>query len=143
MLLRVMILAIASVVIVFTGIISASAEEITIPEWVKTTLVMWSKGEISDQEFVTAIDYLKDKGIVKLSSVNDEEVQRQIAYLKAKNEVIKKEVEDLREINEEYRISLKSQEINKGSTITTSHLLREYDALQKEVKTLRETNRQF
>ncbi|TRZ70730.1 MAG: hypothetical protein D4R96_00800, partial [Nitrosopumilaceae archaeon] len=141
---RVMILVIASLVIVFAGIISASAEETTIPEWVKTTLVMWSKGEISDQEFVTAIDYLKDKGIVKLSSVNDEEVQRQIAYLKAKNEVIKKEVEDLRKTNEEYRISLKSQEINKGSTTTpTSNLLREYDALQKEVKTLRETNKQF
>ena len=143
MFVRVMILAIASLVIIFAGIISASAEEITIPEWVKTTLVMWSKGEISDQEFVTAIDYLKDKGIVKLLSVNDGEVQRQIAYLKAKNEVIKKEVEDLRKTNEEYRISLKSQEINKGSTTTTSHLLREYDALQKEVKTLRETNRQF
>ena len=141
---RVMILAIASLVIVFTGIISASAEETTIPEWVKSTLVMWSRGEISNQEFVTAIDYLKDKGIVKLSSVNDEEVQRQIAYLKAKNEVIKKEVEDIRKTNEEYRISIKSQEINKGSTATpTSQLLREYDALQKEVKTLRENNKQF
>jgi len=136
MLVRVAIL----VLIVFVGIIPASAEEIEIPEWVKTTLVMWSEGEISDQEFVTAIDYLKDKGIVKLSSVNDEEVQRQIEYLKAKNEVIKKEVEDLREINEEYRIELKSQEINKGSTPTSmSRLLSEYEALQKEVKILRET----
>lgn len=142
MLMRGIVLAIVSLVIVFAGIISTSAEETTIPEWVKSTLVMWSKGEISDQEFVTAIDYLKDKGIVKLSSVNDEEVQRQIAYLQAKNEVIRKEVEDLRKTNEEYRISLKSQEINKGST-STSSVLREYDALQKEVKTLRETNRQF
>ncbi len=136
--------AVILVLIVFIGIIPASAEEIEIPEWVKTTLVMWSEGEISDQEFVTAIDYLKDKGIVKLSSVNDEEVQRQIDYLKAKNEVIRKEVEDLREINEEYRISLKSQEINKGSTPTSmSQLLSEYEALQKEVKILRETNKQF
>src|SRR3989344_6328163 len=108
MLVRVAIL----VLIVFVGIIPASAEEIEIPEWVKTTLVMWTNGEISDQEFVVAIDYLKNKGIVKLSSVNDEEVQRQIDYLKAKNEVIRKEVEDLRETNEEYRIELKSQEIN-------------------------------
>ena len=80
------------VLIVVAFIIPASAEEIEIPEWIKTTLVMWSEGKISDQEFVTAIDYLKDKGIVKLSSVNDEEVQRQIEYLKAKNEVIKNEV---------------------------------------------------
>ena len=131
------------VLIVFVGIIPASAEEIEIPEWVKTTLVMWSEGKISDQEFVTAIDYLKDKGIVKLSSVNDKEVQRQIDYLKAKNEVIRKEVEDLRETNEEYRISLKSQEINKGSTTSMSQMLGEYKALQKEVKILRETNKQF
>src|SRR3989344_9707068 len=131
-------------VIVFAGIIPASAEEIKIPEWVKTTLVMWTDGEISDQEFVVAIDYLKNKGIVKLSSVNDEEIQRQIEYLKAKNEVIRKEVEDLREINEEYRIELKNQEINKGSTPTSmSRLLSEYEALQKEVKILRETNKQF
>ena len=131
--------------IIVGGVITASAEETEIiPEWVKTTLVMWTDGEISDQEFVTAIDYLKDKGIVKLSSINDEEVQRQIEYLKAKNEVIRKEVEDLRKVNEEYRISLKTQEINKGSTTTSmSELFDEYEALQKEVKTLRETNKQF
>lgn len=134
--------------IIFGGIVTASAEEIeSVPEWVKTTLVMWTDGEISDQEFVAAIDYLKDKGIVKLSSINDEEIQRQIEYLNAKNEVIRKEVEDLREINEEYRISLKTQEINKGSTTTStasmSQLFDEYEALQKEVKILRETNKQF
>src|SRR3970282_2656345 len=140
MLVRVAIL----VLIVFVGIIPASAEEIEIPEWVKTTLVMWSEGEISDREFVAAIDYLKDKGIVKLSSVNYEEVQRQIEYLKAKNEVIKKEVEDLREINEEYRIELKSKENNNGSTPTSmSRLLSEYETLQTEVKILRETKKQF
>src|SRR3989344_4950417 len=137
------ILVVILAVIVFAGIIPANAEEIKIPEWVKTTLVMWTNGEISDQEFVVAIDYLKNKGIVKLSSVNDEEIQRQIEYLKAKNEVIRKEVEELREINEEYRISLKSQEINKGSTTSMSQLLDEYEALQKEVKILRETNKQF
>src|SRR3989338_4091317 len=104
MLVRVAIL----VLIVFVGIIPASAEEIEIPEWVKTTLVMWSEGEISDQEFVTAIDYLKDKGIVKLSSVNDEEIQRQIEYLKAKNEVIKKEVKILRETNKQFANQISS-----------------------------------
>ena len=125
------------------GINPSFAEKVEIPDWVKSTLVLWSDGEITNEEFVRAIDYLSEKGIVKLSSTDDKEIQRQIAYLKAKTEVFKEETKQLREENEEYRILLKSQEINKSAKIPTSmsKIFDEYQALQIELKSLRETNK--
>lgn len=125
------------------GINQSFAEKIEIPDWVKSTLVLWSDGEITNEEFVRAIEYLSEKGIVKLSSTNDKELQRQIKHLKAKSEVFKEETKQLREENEEYRILLKSQEINRSSKIptSTSKIFDEYQALQIELKSLRETNK--
>jgi len=35
-----------------------------IPDWIKTTVNWWSLGEISDQEFVGALQYLIRQGII-------------------------------------------------------------------------------
>jgi len=129
--------------------INQSFAEKEVPDWVKTTLELWSNGEISNEEFVKAIDYLSEKGIVKISSTNDKEVQRQVEYLKAKSEVFQEETKELREENKEYRILLKSQELNKSNNISTkyptslSKMFDEYQALKTEIKSLRETNKQF
>ena len=136
-------------VITISGISLSFAENVEIPNWVKTTLALWSNGEITNEEFVKAIDYLSAKGIVTISSTNDKEVLRQVEYLKAKSEVFQEEVKELREENKEYRILLKSEEINKSTNTSTkyptslSKMFDEYQALQIEIKTLRETNKQF
>ncbi len=102
-------------VVTISEISQSFAEKGEVPNWVKTTLALWSNGEITNEEFVKAIDYLTTKGIVTISSINDKEVQRQVEYLKAKSEVFQEEAKDLREENKEYRILLKSQEINKST----------------------------
>lgn len=107
--------------ITISGINQSFAEKGEVPNWVKTTLALWSNGEITNEEFVKAIDYLTAKGIVTISSINDKEVQRQVEYLKAKSEVFQEEVKDLREENKEYRILLKSQEINKSTNTSTKN----------------------
>lgn len=127
------------------GVNSSFAEEKPIPEWVKTTLSLWSDGSITNDEFVRAIEYLSDKGIITISSADNKEVQKQIEYLKAKSEVFEDEVKQLREENKEYRIQLKSQKISKSNDYPTtmSKLFDEYQALQNEIKSLRETNKHF
>jgi len=135
--------------ITISGISQSFAEKGEIPNWVKTTLTLWSNDEITNEEFVKAIDYLTTKGIVTISSINDKEVQRQVEYLKAKSEVFQKESKELREENKEYRILLKSQEINKSTNISTkyptslSKMFDEYQTLKTEIIKLRETNKQF
>jgi len=125
-----------------SGITQSFADKDEIPDGVKTTLALLTNGEITNEEFVRAIDYLTERGIVEISSTNDKEVQRQIEYLKAKSEVFQEETKDLREENKEYRILLKSQKINKSEKFPTSmsKIFDEYQALQIEVKSLRETN---
>ena len=67
-----------------SGISQSFTDKDKIPDWVKTTLALWTNGEITNEEFVRVIDYLTERGIVEISSTNDKEVQRQIEYLKAK-----------------------------------------------------------
>jgi len=135
--------------ITISGISQSFAEKVEIPDWVKTTLSLWSNGEITNEEFVKAIDYLSAKGIVTISSTNDKEVQRQVEYLKAKSEVFQEEAKELREENKEYRILIKNQEMNKSTNTSTknptslSKMFDDYQALQTEIKKLRETNKQF
>lgn len=133
------------VTITISGTPYVNAEPEQVPEWVKRTLELWTNGEISNEEFVRAIDYLSQKGIVKISSTTDKELKRDVEYLKAKAEVIKEEVKELRDENEEYRILLKSQEINKSELFPTSmsSIFEEYQALKKEVDRLRESNKRM
>ncbi|MCV0373580.1 MAG: matrixin family metalloprotease [Nitrosarchaeum sp.] len=132
-------------VFLFVDVNPSFGEQEQIPEWVKTTLSMWSDGHITNEEFVRAIDYLSEQGIVKISSIDDKELQRHADYLKAKSEVLEDEVKQLREENKEFRILLKSQKISKSNDYpaTMSKLFDEYQALQNEIKSLRATNQQF
>ena len=128
-----------------SGITYANAETEQVPEWIKRTLELWTNGEISNEEFVRAIDYLSQKGIVKISSTTDKELKRDVEYLKAKAEVFQEEVKELRDENEEYRILLKSQEMNRSEQFPTSmsSIFDEYQALKKEVERLRDTNQRM
>lgn len=47
---------------------SISAQEATIPTWIRTTALWWSDGEIDDNSFLSGIQYLIDKKIIKISA---------------------------------------------------------------------------
>lgn len=40
--------------------------ELVIPDWVKTNAALWTSDQISDQEFVTGVQYLIEQGIITL-----------------------------------------------------------------------------
>jgi hypothetical protein len=44
-----------------SGITQSFADKGEIPDWVKTTLVLWTNGEITNEEFVRVIDYLTER----------------------------------------------------------------------------------
>lgn len=45
---------------------STQANEITIPNWIKKTAKWWSEGSVGDRDFVQGIQYLIQKGIMKI-----------------------------------------------------------------------------
>ena len=49
----------------------ADAEEEKIPNWIKLTAGYWIDGEISDDEFITALQFLVSKGILTIPSDTD------------------------------------------------------------------------
>jgi len=57
---------------------SAHAEE-KIPTWIQDTVVWWSEGTISDDEFLTAIEFLIKEGVIEVPenilSTDDEHVE--------------------------------------------------------------------
>src|SRR3989304_7255035 len=46
------------------AVLSISAEESLIPSWIKSTAGFWVNGQISDKEFVSALQWLIDNGIL-------------------------------------------------------------------------------
>ena len=47
--------------------INVSAEENRVPEWVKNTAAWWAMDQISETEFLNAIEFLANKGIIKIT----------------------------------------------------------------------------
>ncbi len=47
--------------------IKASAQESSIPSWIKNTARWWSQNQTSDSDFLTAIQYLIDQGMLHTS----------------------------------------------------------------------------
>ena len=46
-------------------------EENTIPYWIKNTASWWSKNKVSDDEFISGIEYLINNKIIKITSQNN------------------------------------------------------------------------
>ena len=43
-----------------------NAEEQIIPSWIKTTAEFWIDGQVSDEEFVTALQFLVEQGVLNI-----------------------------------------------------------------------------
>jgi len=96
------------IAIVLSGVtlfpLFASAEEGLIPSWIKTTAGFWVNEQVSDREFISALQFLITNGIIQVPTQedsNDKELQDE-------NEQLKTEI-----------ASLKSQ-LNFQSTSTDS-----------------------
>lgn len=52
--------------------VNVSAEENLIPSWIKTTAGFWIEGQIGDQEFIQALQYLVEKEILKVPPMEND-----------------------------------------------------------------------
>ena len=48
-------------------IVSASAEESIIPDWVKNNAKWWSEEQIAESDFLSAMEYLINQGIIRIN----------------------------------------------------------------------------
>jgi hypothetical protein len=54
---------------------TAEAQSGKIPEWIQNIALFWGEGQISESEFVGALEFLGDEGILKLPAAKSAEAQ--------------------------------------------------------------------
>ena len=61
---------------------NVAAEENRVPEWVKNTAAWWAMDQISEAEFLNAIEFLANQGIIKITgqSISAEEKYMTVDY---------------------------------------------------------------
>jgi phosphonate transport system substrate-binding protein len=57
-------------ILVMTLPLTASSQTGSIPDWIKNTASFWATGQISDGEFINAIEFLIASGIIKVPGVD-------------------------------------------------------------------------
>ena len=62
--------------------INVSAEENRVPEWVKNTAAWWAMDQISETEFLNAIEFLANQGIIKITGSSTTEEKYMIVDYK-------------------------------------------------------------
>ena len=63
----VIITSVAVIGLILSTSINVSAEENRVPEWVKNTAAWWAMDQISETEFLNAIEFLANQGIIKIT----------------------------------------------------------------------------
>lgn len=63
--------SIAVILFVSVAIVSSSAEENSIPSWIKNTAGWWSEGTVGDSEFISAMQWLASEGIISIPQDTD------------------------------------------------------------------------
>jgi micrococcal nuclease len=95
-----------AVAVLSVSIISISAEESLIPAWIKNTASFWVQGDVSDKEFISAIEWMIENDFIRVSSSKqkDEYMQNQLDLYKSEyhkleieNEQLKSEIKSLEE----------------------------------------------
>ena len=69
---RTSIILILSFSLIGSGILvpNSSAQDAQIPGWVKNVAEWWASGDISENEFLTGIEYLINNNIISLPSIS-------------------------------------------------------------------------
>jgi len=78
------ILAILVIGVSIISIVSISAEESFIPSWIKNTASFWVDGGVTDQEFITSIEWMIENNLIKIDS-EDNELEAQAGKLYQEN----------------------------------------------------------
>ena len=60
-----------SLSMVFLGTQNAYSEESKVPPWLKNTALWWAEGKISDQEFLSGLQFLSDKQILVIPTLDN------------------------------------------------------------------------
>jgi phosphonate transport system substrate-binding protein len=58
--------------------LTVSAQTGSVPEWIKNTASFWASGQISDDEFINAIEFLISSGIIQVPGVDIMETDQEI-----------------------------------------------------------------
>ena len=67
---------------------TAEAQSGKIPEWIQNIALFWGEGQISESEFVNALEFLGDEGILKLPAAESAEAQEISASIRELEERI-------------------------------------------------------
>jgi len=102
------------VIILSITIVSISAEEPLIPIWIKVIAEFWVGGELSDKEFVSAMEWLIENKFIKVSNTDDSGWKNEADKLYRENERLADEILELKNENKDLRKELGQ------STITTT-----------------------
>ncbi|MCH8915410.1 MAG: hypothetical protein IIA82_06175, partial [Thaumarchaeota archaeon] len=76
--------------------LSVSAEEGLIPAWIKSTASFWVEGDISDSEFITALQFLVKEGILVIPSEQNEKTDVfQLSVKELKDQAVSWDYKDI------------------------------------------------
>ena len=93
------VIIIAIVIVFGIGIglsLSVSAEEGLIPTWIKSTASFWVEGDISDSEFITALQFLVKEGILVIPSEQNEKTDVfQLSVKELKDQAVSWDYKDI------------------------------------------------
>jgi len=90
------ILAIGVLVVSGITIFSiASAEESLIPSWIKNTASFWVSGDVSDKEFISAIEWMLENKVLQVSTTDDGEWKGEADDLYRENQALKGDIKVL------------------------------------------------
>ena len=95
--------------------LSVSAEEGLIPAWIKSTASFWVEGDISDSEFITALQFLVKEGILVIPSEQNE-----------KTDVLQLSVKELKDqaVSWDYKDILRDEDYYMGKIIYVTGSIR-------------------
>ena len=77
---KIPILLTIALVVVFSYSFTAFASDSLIPEWVKNNAKWWAEGTISEEDYITSLEYLIQNGIIDLSTPINEVTAAQTMY---------------------------------------------------------------
>lgn len=95
------ILVISVISISLLTILSIEAQkDFEIPSWVKQNALWWGQGTISDSDFISALNYMIEKNIVRVSNTENDEWKMGYEKLETENKKLENDVSKLTNENQ-------------------------------------------
>lgn len=91
---------------------SEEIEEQPIPDWVRQTVGWWSEGLITDSEFISAIEYLLERGIIQVITPQEAMLTQEIERLESENTRLESKLREAIDEIERLDDSMDSRSLN-------------------------------